>query len=155
MMYLPTHKLTSNYKTRTQCQEDTCYCEDAKMAAPPDFVLAQEEGEEHEQTPIMHHPPDVNVPLHPVHITRIPVDTLGHQNSQLTTRGNPNRLCVRVCKNIVRLAENTEPLSVPAAPPHSLTYEHTPGGSPPPTVRPGNNDGVVPHPSKTSSLDAG
>ena len=103
MMYLPTHKLPSNYKHIHSVREDTCYCEDAKMAAPPDFVLAQEEGEEHEQTPVMHHPPDVNVPLHPVYITRIPVDTLGNQNSQLTTRGNPNRLCV--CENIARLPE--------------------------------------------------
>ena len=91
-MHLPTHKLPKH--VHSVSEEDTCYREDAKMTAPPDFVLPQEEGEEHEQTPIMYYPPDINISLHPVHITGIPVDTLGHQNSQLSICGNTNRLCV-------------------------------------------------------------
>ena len=115
------------------------------MTAPPDFVLPQEEGEEHEQTPVMYHPPDVNISLHPVHITGIPVDTLGHQNSQLSTCSNTNCLCVgEHCE----INGEYDPFEH-----SSLTYEHIPGGSPPPAVRPGNDDSVVLHASQTSSLD--
>ena len=41
----------------------------------------------------MNHPPDINVPLHPVLVTREPVDTLRHQHSQLHTGRHSNGLC--------------------------------------------------------------
>ncbi len=66
-----------------QACEDTGHSEDPEMTVSPDLVLTQQKGEEHEQTPVMHHPPDVNVSLHPVLVTREPVDPLGHQYSQL------------------------------------------------------------------------
>ena len=60
---------------------DTGHGEDAEEAVFPDLVLPQEEGEEHEQPSIMHHPPDVDVALHTVLVARKPVDPFRHQNS--------------------------------------------------------------------------
>ena len=48
----------------------------------PDFVLAKEEGKQHEQPSIVNNPPDINVLLHPVLVTGEPVDALGDQHGQ-------------------------------------------------------------------------
>ena len=61
----------------------------------PDFVLMQQEGQEHELTTIMDHPPDVNVASHAVLVARKPVDALGNQHSQLPLGCNTDALCRR------------------------------------------------------------
>ena len=46
--------------------EDTCHSEDPELALSPDFVLMQQKWQQHEQSSIMYHPPDVYVSLHAV-----------------------------------------------------------------------------------------
>ena len=59
---------------------------------PPDFVLTQQEGQEHEQSPVMHHPPHINVTPHPVLVARKPVDAFGYQHSKLFGCSDPDAL---------------------------------------------------------------
>lgn len=59
----------------------------------PHLVLTQQKGEEHEETSIVHYPPDINVALHSVLIAREPVDAFGHQYSQLLPGSYTNTLC--------------------------------------------------------------
>ena len=54
----------------------------------PDFVLAEEEREEHEKPSVVNDPPYVYVTLHPVLVARIPVYPLGNQHSLLHGRCN-------------------------------------------------------------------
>ena len=70
--------------------EDTSHSEDAEAATPPDFVLTQQERQQHEQSSIMYHPPYVNTALHPVLVARKPVDALGHDHCQFLPRSHTN-----------------------------------------------------------------
>ena len=58
----------------------------------PDFVLPQEEWEEHQKSSIVDHPPYVNVPLHPVLVTGVPVYSLGNQHGQFHGRRHSDGL---------------------------------------------------------------
>ena len=59
----------------------------------PDLVLAEEEGEEHEEPSVVDHPPDVDVPLHPVLVTGEPVDAFGDEHSQLHAGRHSDGVC--------------------------------------------------------------
>ena len=59
-------------------EQDTCHSEYPELALSPDFVLMQQKRQQHEQSPVMDHPPDVNVALHPIQVAREPVNALRH-----------------------------------------------------------------------------
>ena len=71
---------------------DTCHSEDAEVAVSPDLVLPQQEGEQHEQPPVVDHPPHVYVALHAVLVARKPVDPLGNQHGEVTAGGRSDAL---------------------------------------------------------------
>ena len=52
----------------------------------------QQKWQQHEQSPVVDHPPDVNIALHPIQVAREPVDALRHKDGQLLSRGNADGL---------------------------------------------------------------
>jgi hypothetical protein len=52
----------------------------------------QQKREQHEQSSVVDHPPDVNIALHPIQVAREPIDALRHQDGQLLSGGDTDSL---------------------------------------------------------------
>ena len=59
---------------------DTSHSKDPELAAPPRLVLEEQEGQQHEEAPVVDHPPHVHRAFVAVLVAGIPVDALGHQH---------------------------------------------------------------------------
>ncbi len=131
--------------------EDTCHGEYSEGTVPPDFVLTQQKGEEHEEASVVNHPPDVNVALHPVLIAGEPVDAFGHQHCQFSPGCHTDALWRHTSHTHT---ESKHPVVVTALHDGYITYEKLPGFLFPPSIRPGNDHSVVFHASQSSTLNA-
>ena len=148
----PTHTHTH---THTQGERDTCHSEYPELAASPDFVLEEEEGEEHEQATVMDHPPHVYGAFHVVLVARKPVNALGHQNGKLLCWSNTDGVWKRnqwntlIFEGCIVHHWHTHTLVS-----KTLTNEDAPGSLLPPCVWPGDDHCVVLHTTEASRLNA-
>lgn len=63
--------------------KDTGHSEDPHLTVLPGFVLREQERQKHEQTAVMHDPPDVDRTPHLLCALRETLDALGNEGCQL------------------------------------------------------------------------